>query len=338
MNITGGLKRYCYFCDKDVPIELQEKDVNMTIKGTNITYHAKVAYCEECKNEVYVPELDGENIKNANQEYRKSANLVSIDEIQSLLDKYQIGKKPLARLLGWGETTIERYLDGITPLRVYSEELRRLKDPKYMKRIYEENKEALTEVARKKIEKSLDGLLNYKPKKKVDIKDVINFFLSKIDDAAGSCITPLKLQKLLFYAQGWYMSFFKVSLFANDFQAWVHGPVIPEVYFKFRDNGYHAIDKVEADLSKFDPMQVELLKEVYDVYGMYDAKVLERMTHRDAPWKEARQGYGWDENCQEVILQEKMHAYFDTLKAMFDIQEIKDIRKCLRVYQEIVYI
>jgi hypothetical protein len=39
-----------------------------------------------------------------------------------------------------------------------------------------------------------------------------------------------------------------------------------------------------------------------------------------------------------VILQEKMHAYFDTLKAMFDIQEIKDIRKCLRVYQEIVYI
>jgi uncharacterized phage-associated protein len=254
-----------------------------------------------------------------------------------LLDKYQIGKKPLAKLLGWGETTVERYLDGITPLRIYSDELKRLHDLKYMKKIYEENKDALTEVARKKIEKSLDDLLNYKPKKKVDIEYVINFFLSKIDDAAGSCITPLKLQKLLFYAQGWYMSFYKVPLFTNDFQAWVHGPVIPEVYSNFRDNGYNAIDKVEADLSKFDPMQVELLDQVYDVYGMYDAKVLERMTHRDTPWKEARQGFGRDENCQEVIAKEKICSYFDNLKTLLDIQEVKDIKKCLRVYQEIVY-
>ncbi|OIQ11567.1 type II toxin-antitoxin system antitoxin SocA domain-containing protein [Neomoorella thermoacetica] len=332
------MKRYCYYCDKEVEYNVIEKEIELEIKGVKVKYPAKIAYCNECGNEIDVPALDDENIQKANLEYRKKAGIITIEELQALLEKYNIGKKPLAALLGWGETTIERYFDGITPLKIYSDELKRLQNPRYMLKVYEANKEALSDVARKKLKSALDRLLNYKPKRTVSVEDVADFFLSKVDNEAGSAITPLKLQKLLYYAQGWHLGFFDAPLFTSDLQAWVHGPVCPEIYYKYQDYGWRNIEKVRANDAVFDASQLELLNIVNEVYGIFDAKVLERMTHKDEPWREARRGYQASEHCQEIIPKESIKKYFKTLREIFDINEIEDIKKSLRKYQDIFFV
>ena len=42
---------------------------------------------------------------------------------KDILRKYKIGKKPLSKLLGWGEVTITRYINGDIPSKLYSDEL-----------------------------------------------------------------------------------------------------------------------------------------------------------------------------------------------------------------------
>src|SRR5574344_715033 len=77
--------------------------------------------------------------------------VITTDEIRCILNNYQIGKKPLAKLLGWGETTIIRYVEGDIPTREYSDKLKYImQNPAYFGQILEENKESLTAVAYRK--------------------------------------------------------------------------------------------------------------------------------------------------------------------------------------------
>ena len=46
-------------------------------------------------------------------------------------------------------------------------------------------------------------------------------------------LTHLRLQKLLYYAQGWHLAAFGRALFAGHIEAWKHGPVVQEVYPTF---------------------------------------------------------------------------------------------------------
>ena len=57
--------------------------------------------------------------------------VISIPEIAAILNNYRIGKKPLAKLLGWGETTIIRYMDGDVPTKEYSDKWDATKEPYY---------------------------------------------------------------------------------------------------------------------------------------------------------------------------------------------------------------
>ncbi|BCV20388.1 hypothetical protein [Moorella sp. Hama-1] len=65
------MKRYCYYCDKEVGYQVIEKEIELEIKGVKVTYPGKIAYCNECGHEIDLPALDDENIKKANLEYRK---------------------------------------------------------------------------------------------------------------------------------------------------------------------------------------------------------------------------------------------------------------------------
>jgi hypothetical protein len=73
---------YCYYCDKDVEFTVKEIEITSNLKGVEINYTAKVPYCNECKNEIYIAELDDENIKKANDEYRKQSGIITIKEIE----------------------------------------------------------------------------------------------------------------------------------------------------------------------------------------------------------------------------------------------------------------
>jgi uncharacterized phage-associated protein len=137
--------------------------------------------------------------------------------------------------------------------------------------------------------------------------DIAKFFI-EIANKTGSFISNLKLQKLVYYAQAWHLGLYDRPIFDEDFQAWVHGPVIPELYQAYKHFGWKPIQEdVELDL----PAEITShLQEVALEYFACDAYELEQMTHLEAPWQSAREGVAPDEPSTRIIRKEWMQEYY----------------------------
>jgi len=137
---------------------------------------------------------------------------------------------------------------------------------------------------------------------------VADFFLC-FSMKHGDCLTNLKLQKLLYYAQAWHLVIFNEALFDDPIEAWVHGPVVYAVWNRFRDYRWnHITEKPDCpDL----PLETKKhLIRVFGVFGKYSAYDLERMTHNEAPWKRARHGMDIDEAGRTIIAVSDMKAFY----------------------------
>ncbi len=147
--------------------------------------------------------------------------------------------------------------------------------------------------------------------KKITIFEVANFFLNIVDRDSGSTITPLKLQKILYYAQGYHLAMFNKELFNEDFEAWAHGPANPEIYDKYKIYGHNTIDAPkEKEIPVFKENIVDFLYDIWATFGIFDGKYLEDLTHKETPWLEARKGYKPGEACNKVISKESMKSFF----------------------------
>jgi len=111
-------------------------------------------------------------------------------------------------------------------------------------------------------------------------------YLIALDDPEEDPVSNLKLQKLLYYAQGVHLALHNVPLFEERIEAWDHGPVCPPVYHAYKAHGSDPIPLPD----EFDPMSLpeaarETLNEVHTVYGQFSAWRLREMTHAEDPWK-----------------------------------------------------
>jgi uncharacterized phage-associated protein len=139
-------------------------------------------------------------------------------------------------------------------------------------------------------------------------QDIANYFLTLVDEEAGDSLSNLKLQKLVYYAQGCHLALFGKPLIEESIEAWEHGPVIPALYRRFRQHGAEPIPAPKnIDRAKYTKRVRELLDEVFKVYGQFSASKLRNMTHAEPPWKEA-----YDVSPSTVISHESMKTYFKT--------------------------
>lgn len=142
--------------------------------------------------------------------------------------------------------------------------------------------------------------------------DIAKWFINATDRESGDAITHLKLQKLLYYAQGWALVRLERPLFDEDFQAWAHGPVVPSVYRHFRDTGYQALEP--QPITRKLPREItSLLDSIQESHGIYSAKQLEKMTHAETPWRTARGDLAPEARCSTVITKDSMAIYFKDL-------------------------
>ncbi len=127
-------------------------------------------------------------------------------------------------------------------------------------------------------------------KAKYNAINIANWFLNEnrkqMNFEDSEFITNLKLQKLLYYAQGYYLAKKGRNLFDEDFLAWEHGPVIRKVYDKFKKFGSNGIQYEDDYDERIDEDTISLLKTVYKEFGQYTAWKLRDMTHQEKPWKE----------------------------------------------------
>jgi uncharacterized phage-associated protein len=128
----------------------------------------------------------------------------------------------------------------------------------------------------------------------------------------GEILTNLKLQKLMYYSQAWHLALKGSALFDEDFQAWVHGPVLPSQFFRFRNYQWRPIlDDIVAP--EIEEPSAKFLEEIIDVFGSETAVALELMTHRERPWVEARGNLPIDALSNNVITKDSMKTYYREL-------------------------
>ncbi len=184
---------YCIKCGCERPYSVASSREVISVKGVVFSAVLMSAHCRECGEEVYVPEINDENVKSREAEYRRAAKLITVEEVDGILKKYNIGACPLAKLLGFGDITITRYLDGQLPSRANSDILLRiLASHKTMEEYLEKGKDKITAIAYQKCRGALDNLLQLYGEGKIEL--VTRYILFKAKD-----ITPMALQKLLYY-------------------------------------------------------------------------------------------------------------------------------------------
>lgn len=138
--------------------------------------------------------------------------------------------------------------------------------------------------------------------------DIADYFIY-IANSTGSFISNLKLQKLVYYAQAWHLALYNKPLFTEDFEAWVHGPVIPALYQEYKRFSFKPIEKV-VEKPSFSSDALDHLEEITRVYFGYSGYELELMTHKEEPWIKARGGLSMDELCTNIISKKSMEDYY----------------------------
>lgn len=140
----------------------------------------------------------------------------------------------------------------------------------------------------------------------LDAREVAKVFLS-IESMSNK-----KLQKLCYYAQAWSYALLKKGLFYQDIEAWVHGPVITDIYDKYRHYRWKNIPK-EQDSEHLGNDIYEFLREIYDTYGEFSGDELETLTHSEKPWQIARDGLEEWEPSHNKIDPKVMSDYYWSL-------------------------
>jgi uncharacterized phage-associated protein len=135
--------------------------------------------------------------------------------------------------------------------------------------------------------------------------DVARYFLAQIDEEAGDLISNMKLQKLVYYAQGVNLALHNQPLFPESLEAWTYGPVVPELFYTYKSYKTGAITPPrDMDFSIYDAQTRELLDEVYAVFGQFSAWKLSNMTHEELPVQDTPAG--------QKISSQALRDYFKT--------------------------
>lgn len=142
---------------------------------------------------------------------------------------------------------------------------------------------------------------------KYDVLDIANYMIN-----SKKILSNKKLQKLVYYAYSWYLVKSNVNcqnlndkLFDSKIEAWVHGPVCPDLYFAYNNNSIknHSCIKIDEKTKK-------ILDLVLEIYGNYSGDELEYFTHQEMPWLNAREGYSRFQKCTEKIKDKDIYLFY----------------------------
>lgn len=152
-------KSYCEFCNDFEKFNIKTEFVKETVNGIEVKYKKERTYCAKCKNEMFVNEVMDNNVLPMQKIYRENAGIITVEQIESIIDMYGIGKRNLSKLLGFGEITLTRYLDNDIPTRLYSEMLFKVFDYNPMLVIAKENKHKVDEKVYNKLMDNINILV-----------------------------------------------------------------------------------------------------------------------------------------------------------------------------------
>lgn len=321
---------FCVGCRRDTQYVLQKKNIVKTMKAKEYMFSITCAVCSECGEEMNLPGLIDKNIQEVEEQYRYMEGLISVRDIERLMKIYKLGKAPLSLALGFGEVTVARYISGQIPSKEYSNVMKTaLSSPAYMKELLAKNRKKIADAAYNKAMAAASQLENLFSVSERMLR-IIAYVFESLEE-----VTPLMLQKLLYFIQGVSYAVCGSPVFTEDCEAWIHGPVYPEVYALFRDFRYNPIE--DARFAIFENAKDELTSDerkivdlVVGTFGLYGGKALERITHNEEPWKKARIGYDDNILSNVPITKKSIEDYYVSVNRRYRIETEAGLKKYIQ--------
>lgn len=291
---------------------LRMRKIIANVKGKEIEFEEYYMIDPENGEEIFDRNLEIENDMRLYDIYKKQVNLLTSTEIKTIRKKYQMNQKEFSQAIGLGEITIHRFENGSIQTEAVDSVIRLSDDPDIMYNFLLKNQSNFDENEYIKFLKITYNLKKLKEHKiaKFSINDIMNLKfettdaqnvtnqlitrynnrvdeLSKkyeIEDNCGIAeyITPLKLQKLLYYIQGLSAKIFGKPAFNNNIVAWSYGPVIEEIYQIYK--GRTPISTPKSEMKISDGLE-KIIDIVISSYGQIEAEKLIGLTHDEDPWK-----------------------------------------------------
>ena len=140
-----------------------------------------------------------------------------------------------------------------------------------------------------------------------DVHVVANYIIAKCNELQYE-ISNLRLQKLLYYVQGYFFKIHNESAFDSNICNWPYGPVVPEIYYEYCIYGANPIlfedDKLEDTINRIkNRNHRRLVDTIIKKCNDYTPGQLVDHTHNETPWKDTVRG--------SVISSEKIQDYFN---------------------------
>ncbi len=307
---------FCEKCYQEVEYDEEEKQIESKIQNQVYRYKGKVAYCVICHQEVMNHDLLDYNLKQFDHVYRKKNHLITIEQLHTLGKMYPLSFDHLALFLNTNKEVVVGYMQGTMPSMEHSKALvKMLRDPYYLKSLVElHQKEMKGDFFQ--LDKAIKKQIIQKQSSLQEVIDYLLFHNSKI--------TPLVLQKALYYIQGFYYAFYDTFLFNEEIEAWAHGPVIRKVYQHYKEYGYQSIKAPKQEVH-LDPQTKAIVDSVNKNLCNLNGKLLENMTHLETPWLESSKKAVHPDLYNQVIEKQKIAVYFKQIKQDYHLKRPQDI-------------
>ena len=136
--------------------------------------------------------------------------------------------------------------------------------------------------------------------------DVSKYIIKRCNET-GYTISNLKLQKILYFVQAEFLVCTGRVCFPENIQAWDFGPVVPEVYHRYKAYGSASIPYLAGAerVRRICTEDKEIINGIVDEGSLYTANQLVEITHNQAPWREAYMPYR-----SNIISKEAIQNYF----------------------------
>lgn len=303
---------FCHKCNNEVNVSIECTTLHGKLKGHDYVYEG-IEKSTDCGHILFDDEVDKHNKQALYDTYRIKNNIICLDKIREIPEKYDIGKRPLSNLLDWGELTFTRYFVGDIPSKAYSDILNVIyNNPEKYMEILENNKHFISSKAYDKSKLATINLIGDNSK----IQEILNYISSICYD-----ISPLFAQKLLYYCDGFYYAFFKETLFEDNCYASEHGSIYLDIYNK-QKNQFLNYEKTEFNLTHNEKAIVD---SVVKNLGCFSSSVLKDLTISETPWINAKGKLNYNSKETPTINKEDIHNYFERILTKYNMIFTEDI-------------
>lgn len=231
-----------------------------------------------------------------------------------LMEQYEIGKKPLSRLLGWGETTVMRYLDGAEPNREFALRIEELsKDPWQYAELLERRRDVLTDTAYKKTRRAAYRRM---------FCDKSTEAMQYVIGLAEGDISPYRVIAVLYYAQVYSLVCRGLPIFEEEVSVEAKQKTpYPKLYQRLLQYGIRIRLPEEGALSIEDRA---FLENTYQVLNGYSPNAIRTVWNKE---KRQMKRHALCSGTDGSLAAEKLRSYYEAVLQKTGKQSAEDLKR-----------